>query len=324
MNKSSIANAFNLNVTAKRVISIDVLEDTKSLDALEAGSYLVIGSVTNIIMNELYDGTIINVSMNEIEQASNGITSVGAGLPWDKLISYCLDHELYGIENLTLIPGLVGAAPVQNIGAYGVEVSSVIETVTCYNFQSGKIEILQNVDCNFSYRKSIFQTKKYLILSVQFRFSKLFKPNLSYPSLLEFLEKKNINHHSISPRELSTIIQAIRESKLPSPKDTPNVGSIFKNPIVDSNSIALDFLEGHRWNESEGLTKLSAARLLELVMPSISIPPSLGFYEKHSLVLINRGGAVFAEIIKLLKDIQTEVKRLYGVDLDIEPEILGS
>ena len=110
----------------------------------------------------------------------------------------------------------------------------------------------------------------------------------------------------------------------PSPKDTPNVGSIFKNPIVDSNSIALDFLEGHRWNESEGLTKLSAARLLELVMPSISIPPSLGFYEKHSLVLINRGGAVFAEIIKLLKDIQTEVKRLYGVDLDIEPEILGS
>ena len=324
MNKLSIANALNLNVTAKQVITIYAPEDTKSLDALEPDSYLVIGSATNMIMNELYDGTIINVSMSGIERISNGITSVGAGLSWDKLISYCLDNELYGIENLTLIPGLVGAAPVQNIGAYGVEVSSVIETVTCYNFLIGEIEILKNVDCNFSYRKSIFQTKKYLILSVQFRFSKLFKPDLSYPSLLEFLEKENISYNFISPRELSTSIQAIRESKLPSLKEIPNVGSIFKNPIVDSDSITLDFLEGHRWNTSEGLTKLSAARLLELVMPSINIPPSLGFYEKHSLVLINRGGAVFAEITRLLKDIQDAVKNLYGIDLEIEPEILGS
>ena len=223
-----------------------------------------------------------------------------------------------------MIPGSVGAAPVQNIGAYGVEVSSVIESVTCYNFSTKQVEILSKAECKFSYRQSIFQSKAYLILSVQFRFSKVFNPNISYPSLLQFLEQESINHDSLSSRQLSSAIQSIRESKLPSPDKIPNVGSIFKNPIVNSDSIDLDFLSGHRWELPEGKTKLSAARLLETVMVGINIPPSLGFYEKHSLVLINRGGAVFKEVIELLKDIQDEVHGLYGINLEIEPEIVGS
>jgi len=323
MTNLSIDNAFNLEVVAKRVITIKAPEDTLSLRELKNDEYLVIGSATNMIMNEFYEGTIIKVSMNNIDQSSDGITSVGAGLSWDKLIGYCLENKLFGIENLTLIPGLVGAAPVQNIGAYGVEVSSLIESVTCYNFVTQQIEILTKAECKFSYRQSIFQAKQYLILSVQFRFNTLFDPDLSYPSLVQFLEQENINSDVISPRQLSSCIQAIRESKLPTPNVIPNVGSIFKNPIVEPGSIALDFLEGHRWDTSDGQIKLSAARLLETVMPSINIPPSLGFYEKHSLVLINRGDAVFSDIIKLLKDIQDEVRSLYGIDLEIEPEILG-
>ena len=319
-----IDNAFNLEVKARQAIIINALEDTQSLKALKNDKYLVIGSATNMIMNELFEGTIIKVSMDDIKQVSDGTLSVGAGVPWEKLIGYCLDNNFFGIENLTLIPGLVGAAPVQNIGAYGVEVSSVVESVTCYNFVTQQIESLTKSECNFSYRQSIFQTKQYLILSVQFRFNKLFKPDLSYPSLVQFLEQENINSSEISPVQLSSCIQAIRESKLPSPSVTPNVGSIFKNPIVESDSIDLDFLKGHRWDAEEGQIKLSAARLLETVMPSINIPPSLGFYEKHSLVLINRGGAVFSEVIKLLKDIQDKVRSLYGIDLEIEPEILGS
>jgi len=323
MTNFSIDNAFNLEVAAKRVITIKAPEDTLSLRELKNDEYLVIGSATNMIMNEVYEGTIIKVSMNNIDQSSDGITSVGAGLSWDKLIGYCLENTLFGIENLTLIPGLVGAAPVQNIGAYGVEVSSLIESVTCYNFVTQQIEILTKAECKFSYRQSIFQAKQYLILSVQFRFNTLFNPDLSYPSLVQFLEQENINSDAITPRQLSSCIQAIRESKLPTPNVTPNVGSIFKNPLVEPDSIALDFLEGHRWDASDGQIKLSAARLLETVMPSINIPPSLGFYEKHSLVLINRGDAVFSDIIKLLKDIQDEVHTLYGIDLEIEPEILG-
>ena len=323
MTNLSIDNAFNLEVSAKRVITIKAPEDTLSLPELKHDEYLVIGSATNMIMDELYEGSIIKVSMNNIDQSSDGITSVGAGLSWDKLIGYCLENKLFGIENLTLIPGLVGAAPVQNIGAFGVEVSSFVESVTCYNFATHQIEILTKAECNFSYRKSIFQSKKYLILSVQFRFRKLFKPELSYLSLLNFLEKENISHDEISPMQLSTSIQAIRESSLPSPLDRPNVGSIFKNPIVSSNSIALDFLAGHRWELENNQTKLSAARLLETVMPSIIIPPSLSFYENHSLVLTNNGGAIFSEVTKLLKDIQDEVYNLYGIDIEIEPEIIG-
>ena len=319
-----IDNAFQLEVAAKQIISIESLEHALSLRELQLDSYLVLGSATNMIIDKFYDGTIIKVSMREIEQISEDITSVGAGLSWDKLISYCLDNNLFGIENLTLIPGSVGAAPVQNIGAYGVEVSSVIESVTCYNFSTKQVEILSKAECKFSYRQSIFQSKAYLILSVQFRFSKVFNPNISYPSLLQFLEQESINHDSLSSRQLSSAIQSIRESKLPSPDKIPNVGSIFKNPIVNSDSIDLDFLSGHRWELPEGKTKLSAARLLETVMAAIKIPPSLGFYEKHSLVLINRGGAVFKEVIELLQDIQDEVYGLYGINLEIEPEIVGS
>ena len=319
-----IDNAFKLEVAAKQIISIESLEDALSLRELQLDSYLVLGSATNMIVEKFYDGTIIKVSMSEIEQISEDITSVGAGLSWDKLISYCIDNNLFGIENLTLIPGSVGAAPVQNIGAYGAEVSSVIESVTCYNFSTKQVEILSKAECKFSYRQSIFQSKAYLILSVQFRFSKVFNPNISYPSLLQYLEQENINHDSLSSRQLSSAIQSIRESKLPSPDKIPNVGSIFKNPIVNSDSIDLDFLSGHRWELPEGKTKLSAARLLETVMVGIKIPPSLGFYEKHSLVLINRGGAVFKEVIELLKDIQDEVHGLYGINLEIEPEIVGS
>ena len=318
-----IANAFNLGVTASKVISISALEETGTLDVLKAGSYLVLGSATNIILDECYDGTVITVSIADIALGEGGIISVGAGLPWEQLIEYCLTKNLYGIENLTLIPGLVGAAPVQNIGAYGVEVSSVIESVTCYNFLTKKIDTLNNKECNFSYRESIFQSKNYLILRVQFCFNQLFLPNLSYPSLQEFLDQENISRDGISPRTLSNIIQSIRESKLPSLDKIPNVGSIFKNPIVQTNSIAADFLQGHQWIMPDGLTKLSAARLLELVVSKIEIPSSLGFYEKHSLVLINKGGAVFSETTKLLKDIQYKVHELYGIQLQIEPEILG-
>ena len=320
----SVKNAFNLPVTAKNFISISSLEDIQKLNNLEADHYLVLGSATNIILDEYFDGTMIHVLMNDIVLEADGMVSVGAGLHWHELIEYCLVHDLYGIENLTLIPGLVGAAPVQNIGAYGVEVSSVIFGVTCYNFATQKIEILSNEACNFSYRDSIFKSKDYLILSVQFKFQEVFEPNLSYPSLAQFLTEHQLDRNDVLPRVLSESIQAIRESKLPSLDEIPNVGSIFKNPIVKTETIPVDFLADHRWLMPDGQTKLSAARLIELVLESIDIPPTLGFYEKHSLVLINNGGAVFSQITKLLTEIQRQVHLLHGIQLRVEPEIIGS
>ena len=320
----TVNNAFNLAVTAKQFISISSLKDIPKLHHLQADEFLVLGSATNIILDEYFPGTLIQVLMNDIFLETDGILSVGAGLHWHELIEHTLAHDLYGIENLTLIPGLVGASPVQNIGAYGVEVSSVIHSVTCYNFATKKIETLSNEACNFSYRDSIFKSKDFLILSVQFNFQEVFAPNLSYPSLAQFLKKHQLDRDALSPRVLSESIQAIRESKLPAPDEIPNVGSIFKNPIVETETIPADFLADHRWLMPDGQTKLSAARLVELVLDSVEVPPSLGFYEKHSLVLINKGGAVFSEITKLLKEIQQQVLSLHGVQLRVEPEIIGS
>lgn len=320
----TVNNAFNLAVTAKQFISISSLKDIPKLHHLQADEFLVLGSATNLILDEYFDGTLIQVLMDDIVLETDRILSVGAGLHWHDLIDHTLAHDLYGIENLTLIPGLVGASPVQNIGAYGVEVSSVIHSVTCYNFVTKKIETLSNEACNFSYRDSIFKSKDYLIMRVQFKFHELFEPNLSYPSLAQFLKEHQLDHDTVSPRVLSESIQAIRESKLPAPDKIPNVGSIFKNPIVETESIPADFLADHRWLMPDGQTKLSAARLVELVLDSVEVPPSLGFYEKHSLVLINKGGAVFSEITKLLKEIQQQVLFLHGVQLRVEPEIIGS
>ncbi|MDA7796775.1 UDP-N-acetylmuramate dehydrogenase [Gammaproteobacteria bacterium] len=319
-----VNNAFDLSVTAKNIISISCLEDIQQLRQLDSGPRLVLGSATNVILDEYFDGTVIHVLMHKITQGDNGVVSVGAGLPWHELINYCLTQDLYGIENLTLIPGLVGAAPVQNIGAYGVEVSSVIHSVTCYNFATQEIETLSNVACMFAYRDSVFKSKNYMILSVQFHFQKVFQPDLSYPSLVQFLADHHLAHDEVSPRVLSQSIQAIRESKLPWPEDIPNVGSIFKNPIIETDSIPADFLEGHRWLMADGQTKLSAARLIELVLTGIEIPPTLDFYKKHSLVLINRGGAVFSEVTELLRAIQQQVHLLHGIQLLVEPEIIES
>ena len=161
-------------------------------------------------------------------------------------------------------------------------------------------------------------------MSVQFKFQEVFEPNLSYPSLAQFLSEHQLDRKAVSPRVLSESIQAIRESKLPSLDEIPNVGSIFKNPIVKTETIPVDFLADHRWLMPDGQTKLSAARLIELVLESIDIPPTLGFYEKHSLVLINNGGAVFSQITKLLTEIQRQVHLLHGIQLRVEPEIIGS
>ena len=240
------------------------------------------------------------------------------------MLEHCLINELYGIENLTHIPGSVGAAPVQNIGAYGVEISSFIRSIECFNLSTRRVETLNNDQCEFSYRHSIFQLKNYIILKVNFIFNKSFEPNLSYPALSDFLKDNSIDSSSITPRVLSESIKDIRNSKLPDPKLLPNVGSIFKNPILRTNDFDRTFLDGHRWDQVDGFTKFSAARLIELIKPELIIPNTLGFYANHSLVLINNGGASFDEVINLLNQIQSKIYEQFKIQLVIEPEIIGS
>ena len=316
-----IPNSFGLQARAKNCILINSLDDLSLLETID-GEILIIGAGTNVILNDYFDGTVIMVNMQEIEKV-NGFISVGAGVSWADLIEYCLLNELYGIENLTHIPGSVGAAPVQNIGAYGVEISSFINNIECFNLKTKKPEILSHNQCQFQYRDSIFKLKDFVILKVNFVFNKNFEPNLSYPALSEYLKDGSIDTLTITPRILSNSVRAIRDSKLPDPKMEPNVGSIFKNPLVKTNDFDHAFLDGHRWEQADGYTKFSAARLIELIKSELIIPDSLNFSKDHSLVLINNGGASFNEVINLLNQIQTMIFNKFKIQLEIEPEIVG-
>ena len=316
-----IPNSFGLQARAKNCILINSLDDLSLLETID-DEILIIGAGTNVILNDYFDGTVIMVNIQEIEKV-NGFISVGAGVPWADLIEYCLLNELYGIENLTHIPGSVGAAPVQNIGAYGVEISSFINNIECFNLKTKKPEILSHNQCQFQYRDSIFKLKDFVILKVNFVFNKNFEPNLSYPALSEYLKDGSIDTSTITPRILSNSVRAIRDSKLPDPKMEPNVGSIFKNPLVKTNDFDHAFLDGHRWEQADGYTKFSAARLIELIKSELIIPDSLNFSKDHSLVLINNGGASFNEVINLLNQIQTMIFNKFKIKLEIEPEIVG-
>ena len=226
-----ISNSFGLEAKAQNFIHIKTLSDLSVFDSIDNKRLLILGAGTNVILGDYFNGTVVEVCFNDIE-INDDYISVGAGVDWADLIEYCLINKLYGIENLTHIPGSVGAAPVQNIGAYGVEISSFINSIECFNLKTKKLETLNNDQCEFKYRDSIFKLKDFVILKVNFIFNESFKPILSYPALSNFLKDNAIDASSITPRMLSESVKEIRNSKLPDPKITPNVGSIFKNPIV--------------------------------------------------------------------------------------------
>ncbi len=318
-----IPNSFGLTVKAKNFLSIDTSDDLSELHSIKENSILILGACTNVILNKDIDKTIVQVNFKDIKMYEDYL-SVGGGVDWADLIEYCLNNNLYGIENLTHIPGSVGAAPVQNIGAYGVEVSSFIHSVECFNLLTQQQETIKRKECKFEYRNSIFKSKNYIILKVNFIFHKRFVPNLSYPALANYLIDNSIDKNSLTPQMLSNSVRNIRNSKLPDPRLEPNVGSIFKNPMVRSQDLDNEFLAGHRWDQVDGYTKLSSARLIELIEPELNIPDTLRLYENHSLVLINNGEASFDEVISVLNQIKSKIFKKFKIKLEIEPEIISS
>lgn len=318
-----ISNSFGLTVKAKNFLSIDTSEDLSELHSIKDNSILILGACTNVILNKDIDKTIVQVNFKDIKIYEDYL-AVGGGVDWTDFIEYCLNNNLYGIENLTHIPGSVGAAPVQNIGAYGVEVSSFIHSVECFNLLTRQQETIKKNECRFEYRNSIFKSKNYIILKVNFIFHKRFNPNLSYPALANYLIDNSIDKNSLTPQMLSDSVRNIRNSKLPDPQLEPNVGSIFKNPIVKTNDFDRNFLIGHRWEQDNGMTKLSAARLIELIKPELSIPKTLRIYEYHSLVVINNGKASFDDVTNLLDQIGIKIFNKFNIELEIEPEIISS
>lgn len=321
----SLYNSFRVNHNSSYFIEIE--SENKLLKFLEDEKYLnedklILGGGSNILFSKDFDGVILFNKIKGIkilkEDDNHVYIRVGSGENWDQFVSFCVQKKYFGIENLSLIPGSVGAAPIQNIGAYGVEVKSFIENVKGIFIDNLKEEKFDNKSCLFEYRNSIFKKKlknKFFITSVDFKLNKKENFNLSYKDL------KGLDKHNLSINMLRDKIIKIRNSKLPNPDEVGNAGSFFKNPFVKIdtiNQIKLDY-DDLVYFEGNGGFKIPAAWLIEKCGWKGYKKDNIGISNKHALVLVNygeRSGEKLKELsIKIIKDVKNKF------DIKLEPEV---
>ena len=281
-------NLLKIDSTAKFFIEIFDLEDLKNIQNFTSTkkiNFCILGEGSNVVLPNLLNKFVIKISFNEISIEDNSIT-VGAGKNWDDFVLWSLENGYCGLENLSGIPGSIGAAPIQNIGAYGSEVSDFIDEVICFDMDSNSLVSFTNNDCKFSYRQSIFQDRDSLIVvKVKFKLTKDFQPNLEYEDL-NFLKAEEI-----TPFIIRKHILKIRKAKISDPKEHPNVGSFFKNPII-----SLDELEKIKlilpsikfYSYIDNKVKISAAFLIESLNLKGFALNNARVSEKHSIVLENK------------------------------------
>lgn len=284
---------------------------------------LVLGNGYNIFFTEDYNGLIIKPAIKGIsilsEDDSNVEIEVGAAEDWDQFVKYCVENNYAGVENLSLIPGSVGASPVQNIGAYGTEAMDVIRKVKTVNLKTGNSQEFSNKECGFAYRDSIFKrTGLYAITAVVFKLEKTFEYKEKYIDLSRELEEIS----SPSLIQVRDAIIRIRNRKLPDYKTLPNAGSFFKNPIItsDERDLLLQKLpDAPIYRTGEGLFKTSAAFLIDQSGYKGKRQGMVGVYENHSLIIVNYGTENGREIVRFKQNIQQEVQKQFGIML--EPEV---
>ncbi len=313
-------NLLKIDSTAKFFIEIFDFEDLKNIQNFTSTkkiNFCILGEGSNVVLPNLLNKFVIKISFNEILIEDNLIT-VGAGKNWDDFVLWSLENGYCGLENLSGIPGSIGAAPIQNIGAYGSEVSDFIDEVICFDMESNNFVSFTNNDCKFSYRKSIFQDKDSLIvIKVKFKLTKDFQPNLEYEDL-NFLKAEEI-----TPFIIRKHILKIRKAKISDPQEHPNVGSFFKNPII-----SLDELEKIKqilprikfYSYIDNKVKISAAFLIESLNLKGFALNNARVSEKHSLVLENKSEKS-EDILDLASYIQASVLENYNINLEIEPQI---
>ncbi len=321
-------NTLHLKSTASHYV---VLNHIKQLDEIRelisnCSKFFVLGGGSNLIIPTLYHGLVIHNQLRGITMTTVGqerIVTAMAGENWDEFVAYCNTHDAFGLENLSLIPGTVGASPIQNIGAYGVEVKDFIKSVLVYDLQTAQLVSLSNSECNFSYRNSILKNNpRFIVISVTF--SLLAEPelNANYGDVAQKLS--SLTHPT--PYDLRHIIINIRQSKLPDPDELGNAGSFFHNPIISKN-IAQKLCSQYPnlpvyTTHDRGTIKLSAGWLIDSLGLKGLRQGNVGIYQKHALVIVNYGGAYQAELLAFAAWIQSQIKAHYNVQLNIEPIIL--
>lgn len=327
-------NTFGIRAFAKHFTSVNSQKETIALfshDIFKKEKHVFLGGGSNILLTKDFDGLVVKIDLKGISTAREDddyITlKVGAGEVWNDFVMYCVDRNLGGIENLSLIPGTVGAAPMQNIGAYGVEVKNIIESVEAIEIASGSLKHFSNADCKFGYRESIFKQElkgKYVISSVTLTLSKKnHKYVISYGAIGETLKQQGIDNVSI--KAISDAVVNIRRSKLPDPKVIGNAGSFFKNPSIQAelyDFIKKDYPTAPSFPSENGLIKLPAGWLIEQCGWKGKTFNNIGVHKDQALVLVNYGGGVGSDIWQLAMNIQQSVREKFSITLQPEVNVL--
>lgn len=322
-------SSFALPARAERLIAIEQVEQLAGLDPEPCT--LVLGGGSNTVFLNDWPGTILlnrlgGITAERLDDQHVRVRAA-AGENWHGLVRWCLDRGYHGLENLILIPGSVGAAPMQNIGAYGVELSDVLESVSAWEWASGRLIEIPAADCALCYRDSRFKSAdrgRFLITSVSLRLQRQFEPGLGYESLLEHLGRRGIS--SPTPRQLAAAVMRLRRHRLPDPARLPNAGSFFKNPVV-GKAQAETLLAQHprlpHWRLADGSVKLAAGWMIEQLGLKGQRIGDAGIYRKHALVLVNHGRATANQLRELISKITGSVAAEFGIHLEIEPNLIG-
>ncbi len=324
-------NTFGINVVAREFASVESTKDLAKILNTNKSNLLVIGGGSNILLTKDVDALVLHINIKGIEIVSvcenNVRVRVAAGENWHEFVSWCLDKNYGGVENLSLIPGNVGTAPIQNIGAYGVELKDVFISCEAMNIQTQEICTFKKDDCNFGYRSSIFKEKlkgQYIIISVIFELSILhhvIKKN--YGDIETELKKNRIENPTI--QDISKAVISIRNLKLPDPKVLGNSGSFFKNPVISSvqfELLKIQFPKIPHYKVSETTVKIPAGWLIETAGFKGKTFKNYGVHNKQALVLVNYGNASGIDILKLSKKIQEAILFIFDIVLENEVNIL--
>ena len=329
-----IENTFGIEAEASAVIYYDSEKGLiKTIQRLRAYDdsipLLLVGEGSNLLFLSDYKGFVLKSNIKGFtvkqETADDVLVEVGSGEICDEFIEQAIQHGWYGMENLSLIPGQVGAAAVQNIGAYGVEAQDVIEEVKGIGLNDAEERIWKQKDCGYGYRQSIFKGElwgKYDITRVTFRLKKHFEPKLQYGGLVKAIEQAGLSKDTLTAEQLRQVIIDIRRAKLPDPKEQGNAGSFFKNPVVpkeQAERLLSEYPTMPHYPAEEGKIKLAAGWLIEQAgWKGKSLGPA-AVHDRQALVLVNKGGATGHDIQRLCEAVKKDVKERFGIEL--EPEV---
>jgi len=323
-------NSFGLVSSAALLLAVESEEDVLSLPGYDAARDLVLGGGSNVILAGDVPGTVfhIRIAGRHIvdEQADHALVEIGAGEGWHSLVRWSLERGYSGLENLSLIPGTVGAAPLQNIGAYGVELAEVLDSVTAWDWQRTCWVNFSRDDCRLEYRDSLFKSGcpgRYLLTSIRLRLDRVFRPRLDYAGLREELSAAGVARPTAL--DVSDAIIRIRQRRLPDPATVGNAGSFFKNPVVgqtEADALQSRYPGLPAWPQGDRRIKLSAAWMVERCGLKGLREGDAAVSERHALVLVNRGAATGAQVIRLSRRIQSIVAEAFGIVLEPEPRLV--